>query len=57
MNIVSKTPDVPRVNGGVLLFRSCLVSAEYPGSEAATKWLFDRFDIEYTVHPLSLIHI
>ena len=51
MNIVSKTPDVPRVNGGVLLFRSCLVSAEYPGSEAATKWLFDRFDIEYTVHP------
>lgn len=45
------TPDVPRVTGGVLLFRSCLVSAEYPGVEAATKWLLERFEIEYTVHP------
>jgi heterodisulfide reductase subunit B1 len=47
----TKTPDVPRTTQGVLLFRSCLVSAEYPGVEAATKWLFDRFDIEYTIHP------
>lgn len=47
----AKTPDVPRTSGGVLLFRSCLVSAEYPGVEAATKWLFERFDIEYTVDP------
>jgi len=47
----TKTPDVPRTKGGVLLFRSCLVSAEYPGVEAATKWLFERFDIEYTVNP------
>ena len=46
-----KTPDVPRTDGGVLLFRSCLVSAEYPGVEAATKWLFERLDIEYTVNP------
>ena len=45
------TPDLPRVKGGVLLFRSCLISAEYPGAEAATKWLFERFGIEYTVHP------
>jgi heterodisulfide reductase subunit B1 len=47
----TKTPDVPRTNGGVLLFRSCLVSAEYPGVEASTKWLFERFDIEYLVNP------
>ena len=45
------TPDVPRIEKGVTLFRSCLVSAEYPGVEAATKWLFERFGIEYTVNP------
>ena len=45
------TPDLPRVKGGVLLFRSCLISTEYPGAEAATKWLFERFGIEYAVHP------
>jgi len=47
----TKTPDVPRTEGGVLLFRSCLVSAEYPGVESSTKWLFERFGIEYTVNP------
>jgi heterodisulfide reductase subunit B len=47
----ARTPDVPRIDGGVLLFRSCLVSAEYPGVEASTKWLFERFGIEYTVDP------
>ncbi len=51
MNIVSRTPEIEPVTGGVLLFRSCLVSSEYPGAEAATKWLFERFGIEYTVHP------
>ena len=51
MNIVSRTPEIEPVTGGVLLFRSCLVSTEYPGAEAATKWLFERFGIEYTVHP------
>ena len=51
MSIVTRTPDIAPVTGGVLLFRSCLVSAEYPGAEAATKWLFERFGIEYTVHP------
>jgi heterodisulfide reductase subunit B1 len=45
------TPDIPRVGGGVLIFRSCLISAEYPGVEASTKYLLERFDIEYTVHP------
>ncbi len=45
------TPDIPPVTGGVQIFRSCLISTEYPGVEAATKWLFDRFDIEYIVNP------
>ena len=47
----TKTPDVPRTDGGVTLFRSCLISAEYPGVEASTKWLFERLGIEYTVNP------
>jgi heterodisulfide reductase subunit B1 len=47
----SKTPDVARTDGGVLIFRSCLVSAEYPGVESSTKWLFDRLGIEYSVDP------
>ncbi len=47
----TKTPDVPRTNGGITLFRSCLVSAEYPGVESSTKWLFERLGIEYTVNP------
>src|SRR5664279_1494227 len=51
MNIVTRTPEIEPVTSGVLLFRSCLISTEYPGSEAATKWLFERFGIEYTVHP------
>ncbi len=51
MNVLSRTPEIPRVTSGVLLFRSCLISTEYPGAEAATKWLFERFGIEYTVHP------
>jgi heterodisulfide reductase subunit B1 len=45
------TPDVPPTTGGVLLFRSCLVGAEYPGVEASTKWLFERFGIEYVIDP------
>ena len=51
MNIASRTPEIAPVKNGVLLFRSCLISTEYPGAEAATKWLFERFGIEYTVHP------
>ena len=30
---------------------AALISTEYPGSEAATKWLFERFGIEYIVNP------
>ena len=51
MNLATRTPDIEPVTSGVLLFRSCLISTEYPGAEAATKWLFERFGIEYTVHP------
>jgi len=49
--MTTTTPEVPAVTGGVLLFRSCLISTEYPGAEAATKWLFERFGIEYAVLP------
>jgi heterodisulfide reductase subunit B len=51
MKPTARTPDIPRVDKGVTLFRSCLISSEYPGCEAATKWLFERFDIEHTVNP------
>ncbi len=45
------TPDIEPITGGVQLFRSCLISTEYPGVEAATKWLFERLDVEYVVNP------
>ncbi|HYA01334.1 MAG TPA: CoB--CoM heterodisulfide reductase iron-sulfur subunit B family protein [Candidatus Binatia bacterium] len=45
------TPEVPPILGGVQLFRSCMVSSEYPGVEAATRWLFERLGVEYIVNP------
>jgi heterodisulfide reductase subunit B len=45
------TPDVPRIEEGVTIFRSCLVGAEFPGVESSTKWLFERLGVEYTVNP------
>jgi len=33
----------------VMLFKSCLVSGEYPGVESSTKYLFDKLGIEYIV--------
>lgn len=33
----------------ITLFRSCLVSAEYPGVEASTKFIFDKLGIEYVI--------
>ena len=45
------TPEVAPIAGGVQLFRSCMVSSEYPGAEAATKWLFERLGVEYIVNP------
>lgn len=33
----------------ITLFRSCLVSAEYPGVESSTKFIFDKLGIEYVI--------
>ena len=33
----------------LLLFRSCLVSVEYPGVEASTKFVFDKLGIDYAI--------
>ena len=33
----------------ILLFKSCLVSVEYPGIESSTKYVFDKLGIEYIV--------
>ncbi|MGO9387025.1 MAG: ferredoxin:CoB-CoM heterodisulfide reductase subunit HdrB [Methanobacterium sp.] len=33
----------------ILLFKSCLVSVEYPGIESSTKYVFDKLGIEYVV--------
>src|ERR1039457_5742953 len=45
------TPEVDPIGGGVQLFRSCMVSSEYPGAEAATRWLFEKLGVEYIVNP------
>ncbi|MGD1034124.1 MAG: CoB--CoM heterodisulfide reductase iron-sulfur subunit B family protein [Candidatus Dormibacteria bacterium] len=45
------TPHIAPITGGVELFRSCLVSTQYPGVEAATRWLFGQLDVEYVVNP------
>ena len=45
------TPEIAAIDGGVQLFRSCMVSSEYPGAEAATRWLFDRLGVEHIVNP------
>ena len=33
----------------ILLFRSCLVSVEYPGIESSTKFVFDKLGIDYAI--------
>ena len=33
----------------ILLFKSCLVTVEYPGIESSTKYVFDKLGIEYIV--------
>lgn len=33
----------------ILLFKSCLVSVEYPGVESSTKFLFEKLGIEYII--------
>ncbi|RBQ22370.1 CoB--CoM heterodisulfide reductase subunit B [Candidatus Methanobinarius endosymbioticus] len=37
--------NIPDKN--VMLFKSCLVSGEYPGVESSTKYVFDKVGIEY----------
>ena len=39
--------DIPDKN--VMLFKSCLVSGEYPGIESSTKYVFDKVGIDYLV--------
>ena len=38
--------NIPDKN--LLLFRSCLVSVEYPGIESSTKFVFDKLGLDYT---------
>ncbi|WP_394339556.1 ferredoxin:CoB-CoM heterodisulfide reductase subunit HdrB [Methanosphaera sp. BMS] len=33
----------------ITLFRSCLVTTEYPGVESSTKYVFDKLGIEYVI--------
>ncbi|HOI71479.1 MAG TPA: CoB--CoM heterodisulfide reductase iron-sulfur subunit B family protein [Methanobacterium sp.] len=33
----------------ILIFKSCLISGEYPGVESSTKYLFDKLGVEYVV--------
>ena len=40
--------DIP--NSNILLFKSCLVSVEYPGIESSTKYVFDKIGIDYEVN-------
>jgi heterodisulfide reductase subunit B len=49
--VPTTTPDIAPITGRVELFRSCLVSTQYPGVEAATKWLFEQLGVEYIVNP------
>lgn len=39
--------DIPDKN--ILIFKSCLVSTEYPGIESSTKYVFDKLNIEYHI--------
>ncbi|WP_080460705.1 ferredoxin:CoB-CoM heterodisulfide reductase subunit HdrB [Methanobrevibacter arboriphilus] len=42
--MMDKIPDK-----NILLFKSCLVSTEYPGIESSTKYIFDKLNIDYTI--------
>lgn len=39
--------NIPDKN--IMLFKSCLVSGEYPGIESSTKYVFDKVGIDYLV--------
>jgi hypothetical protein len=43
---MATTPELERMASGVTLFRTCLILTEYPGVEAATKWLLHRHNAD-----------
>lgn len=46
----NKSEDIKSVpDSNILLFKSCLVSVEYPGIESSTCYVFDKLDIDYFV--------
>lgn len=42
MKLIEQIPD-----SRILLFKSCLVSAEYPGVESSTMYAFDKLGVDY----------
>ena len=46
--------QVPDEN--ILLFKSCLVSVEYPGIESSTKFVFDKIGIDYDISDIVMKH-
>ena len=44
--------QVPDEN--ILLFKSCLVSVEYPGIESSTKFVFDKIGIDYDISDIVM---
>ncbi len=44
---MKKIEDIP--DRGILLFKSCMVTVEYPGIESSTTYVFDRLGIDYFV--------
>lgn len=44
MKQIEKIPD-----RSILLFKSCMVSAEYPGIESSTTYAFDKLGVDYIV--------
>lgn len=47
MKKTSQVKEIPDKN--ILLFKTCVVSTEYPGVESSTKYVFDKLGIEYHV--------
>ena len=39
--------NIPDKN--LLLFRSCLISVEYPGIESSTKFVFNKLELDYAM--------
>ena len=47
--------QVPDEN--ILLFKSCLVSVEYPGIESSTKFVFDKIGIDYDISDKQILDV